>query len=39
MEINKQIKLGNGLEINYVVIYSIEINVKQNIIIELHRIL
>lgn len=38
MEIIKSIKLGNGLEINYIVIYSIEILVNKSIIIELHRI-
>ena len=37
MEIIKTIKLGNGLEINYIVIYSIEILVNKSIIIELHR--
>lgn len=38
MEIYKNIKIGNGLEINYIVIYSIEVSVNQDIKIELHRI-
>lgn len=37
MEIIKHFALNNGLEINYIVIYSIEVVINQNIIVELHR--
>lgn len=37
MEIMKHFTLNNGLEINYIVIYSIEVVINQNIIVELHR--
>lgn len=36
MEINTNIKLGNGFEINYIVIYSIEIETNNKLLIELH---
>ena len=36
MEISKNIKLGNGLEANYIFIYSINVEVNKNISIELH---
>lgn len=39
MEINKNINLGNGLVINYIVIYSIEVEINSKILVELHRIL